>query len=82
MSLNTKNDKNRPKNLINLTKKKFFHINFEVAHSAHSGLSAQNSMRLLLYSWAPTISTILDRNPRGTPEKVPLLVKPRTPKKS
>ncbi len=37
--------------------------NFEVAHSAHSGPYAENSQRLFVYSWAPTISTILDRDP-------------------
>jgi hypothetical protein len=52
---------------------KFSHTNFEVAHSGHSGPYAQNSMRLFIYSWAPTISTILDRDPWLAVKTVPLL---------
>jgi hypothetical protein len=52
----------------------FFHTNFEVAHSAHSGPFAQNTLRLFIYSWGPTISATLDWNPRVAPKVVPLLI--------
>jgi hypothetical protein len=59
---------------INKTLEKcIFHTNSEVAHSAHSWPFAQNSLQLFIYSWAPTISTILDRDPRRALKKVPLL---------
>jgi hypothetical protein len=44
-----------------------------VAHSAQSWPFAQNSLRLFIYSWAPTISPYWTGIPVGPLKKVPLL---------
>jgi hypothetical protein len=44
-----------------ILEKSIFQVNSEMVHKGHSEPSTQNYLRFLIYSWSPTISTILDR---------------------